>query len=321
MAHELEVKNGKAMMAYAGQTPWHGLGKLVPPDLSPAQMLKAAGLDWTVEKVPSYATLNGKKVRMPWDALVRTNDHTMLSAVSQDWKMMQNLDAFSFFQEYCEAGDMEMHTAGSLRNGQIVWALAKVKDSFTIGKKDKVDSYLLFVNPHVWAKNIEVRFTPTRVVCMNTLQLSLHEKTKESVKVSHKKEFDAKKVKELLGIARHKMEGYKERATFLAAKQYTEEKLKEYFKTVFPVYQTDKSKPSEKEISKSALRAIEVVEIQPGAKMAPGSWWNAFNAVTLLTDHEIGRTDDSRLYSAWFGTGQQRKMVALNEAIKMAEAT
>ena len=45
MAHELEQRNGKYSMAYTGQVPWHGLGKEVPADLTPAQMLKAADLD------------------------------------------------------------------------------------------------------------------------------------------------------------------------------------------------------------------------------------------------------------------------------------
>ena len=49
MAHELEIqKNGEANMAFVGETPWHGLGKRVPNDVSPQQMLKAANLDWTV---------------------------------------------------------------------------------------------------------------------------------------------------------------------------------------------------------------------------------------------------------------------------------
>jgi len=48
MAHELEIVNGEANMAYAGDVPWHGLGKKVPSDVSPEQMLKAANLDWAV---------------------------------------------------------------------------------------------------------------------------------------------------------------------------------------------------------------------------------------------------------------------------------
>jgi hypothetical protein len=48
MSHELEIVNGKAQMAYAGQLPWHRLGTKVEDDLTPAEFQKAAGLDWDV---------------------------------------------------------------------------------------------------------------------------------------------------------------------------------------------------------------------------------------------------------------------------------
>ena len=55
MSHELEMIDGKAQMAYAGDVPWHGLGVKVSNDLTPQQMLEAAGLDWTVDPVELFA--------------------------------------------------------------------------------------------------------------------------------------------------------------------------------------------------------------------------------------------------------------------------
>ena len=136
MAHMVET------MAYAGQVPWHGLGKKVPADLSPEQMLSAADLDWTVQKVPAFAKVNDENVNVGWSALIRSSDNRILDVVSNDWNPVQNHEAFQFFNEYCEAGDMEMHTAGSLKDGQIVWALAKVKESFELFK-----GCLLYTSP------------------------------------------------------------------------------------------------------------------------------------------------------------------------------
>ena len=315
MAHMVET------MAYAGEVPWHGLGTKVPADLSPEQMLEKADLDWTVEKVPAYATIDGKKISVNRSALVRSSDTSILDIVSNDWNPVQNNEAFEFFDEYCRAGDMEMHTAGSLREGKIVWALAKVKDSFDLFKGDQVDSYLLFTNPHKFGQCIDVRFTPIRVVCNNTLTLSLEQKVKNAVKVSHRTVFDASSVKDQLGIATNKLQRYKEMAEFLGSKRYTEEKLKEYFGKVFPILVYNKEKGAQrKEISKSASRALEVVHTQPGAKFAEGSWWQAFNTVTYLTDHEIGKTVDSRLTSAWYGPNKNLKIKALETAVEFAEA-
>lgn len=314
MAHMVET------MAYAGETPWHGLGVKVPSDLSPAQMLEKAGLDWTVQKIPAFANIDGQQTNVGWSALVRSSDKEVLSVVSNDWNPVQNHDAFEFFHEYCAAGDMEMDTAGSLRDGQIVWGLAKIKESFELFKGDRVDSYLLFTNPHKFGQSIDVRFTPIRVVCNNTLTLSLSQQVERVVKKSHRTEFDPAQVKEQLGIATHKLAKYKEMAQFLGSKRYTTENLTEYFNRVFPVLAYNKEKgPQRKTLSKSATRALEIIGTQPGANFAEGSWWQAFNAVTFMTDHEIGRTADSRLTSAWFGPNKNLKVKALETAVEFAE--
>ena len=307
-------------MVYVGETPWHGLGTQIPADLSPQQVLEKAGLNWTVEKVPAFANINGVSTNIKRSALVRSSDNSILDIVTNDWNPLQNHDAFNFFDEYCRAGDMEMHTAGSLKNGQVVWALAKVKESFELFKGDRVDSYMLLSNPHKFGQSIDIRFTPIRVVCNNTLTLSLSQSVERSVKKSHRTEFNASSVKEQLGIATDKLAKYKEMASFLGAKQYTEEKLKEYFNTVFPVLAYNKEKGAQrKELSKSATRALEVMDTQPGAEFARGSWWQAFNAVTYLTDHEIGKSVDTRMQSAWFGANKNLKVKALETAVEYAE--
>lgn len=311
MAHMVET------MAYAGEVPWHGLGVRVPADLHPTQMLEKAGLDWTVRKVPAYAEVAGERVAVGRSALVRNSDDSILDVVSDDWNVLQNHEAFEFFHDFVANGDMEMHTAGSLRDGQLVWALAKVNDGFELFKGDQVDSYLLFSNPHRYGWSIDVRFTPIRVVCNNTLTLSLNTASKNFVKVSHRRQFDGDMVKETLGVAKEKLATYREMAQFLGGKRYTGPKLVEYFKTVFPVTGGPEKK---KEMSISASKALDVVHTQPGANFAEGSWWSAFNAVTYMIDHKLGRSQDNRLTSAWFGQGKKVKADALELAVKMAEA-
>ena len=312
MAHMIET------MAYAGEVPWHGLGVSVPADLSPAQMLEKAGLDWKVQKIPAYAEINGKKTFVGRHALVRSSDGSILDTVTADWNPVQNEEAFEFFNDFVASGDMEMHTAGSLREGQVVWALAKVKDSFELFGGDTVESYLLFTNPHRFGQSIDVRFTPIRVVCNNTLTLSLNTKSDNMVKINHRREFDGDSVKEMLGIAHDKLVKYKEMAKFLGSKKYTGATVTEYFKNVFPIL--GKSEQKRKEISKGAATALKVLDTQPGANFAEGSWWQPFNAVTYMMDHLQGRSTDTRLTSAWFGQGKITKTKALELAVQYAEA-
>jgi phage/plasmid-like protein (TIGR03299 family) len=315
MAHLVES------MAYAGEVPWHGLGTNVPADLGPIQMMQKASCDWTVSKQQMYVLdgipVTGKK------ALIRDSDNSVLDIVGDDWNPVQNDEAFEFFHEYCMAGDMEMHTAGSLDNGRNVWVLAKVKESFSILGDDQVDSYLLFSNPHKYGKAIDVRFTPIRVVCNNTLTMSLNADSKNQVKLNHRTVFDADMVKQTLGIAHDKFEKYKEVAEFLSSKRYTNESLVKFYNEVFPhTYAGSKGKTVESfdDLTKNAKAAFDVLHTQPGATKGEGSFWQAFNSVTFMTDHIMGRSAESRLNSAWFGANQTRKVKALQKAVELAEA-
>ena len=319
MSHEVEMINGQAQMAYAGEVPWHGLGTEVSNDLTPQQMQEKAGLNWMVEKetmtTASGVEIKGKK------ALVRSSDNKVLDVIGDKWNPVQNDEAFNFFSEYVLAGDMEMHTAGSLKGGQMVWALAKVKDSFTILGDDQVDSYLLFSNPHMYGKSIDIRFTPIRVVCNNTLSLSLGQQVAKSVSLNHRTVFNPDSVKETLGIASEKFAQYKETAEFLSTKSFDMDSLINYYNEVFPRTYQGKTAVNVKtieDLTTNAKKAYEVLETQPGAEFGRGTWWQALNSVTYLTDHEMGREADTRLTSAWFGANQSRKVRAVEKAVEYA---
>lgn len=322
MAHELEIVNGEASMAYAGDVPWHGLGTKVPSDLSPEQMLKAAKLDWTVEKRPMFfKTESGDKMTDQF-ALVRSSDDKHLTTISAQWKPVQNIEAFEFFNDFVLTGDMEMHTAGSLKGGKMVWAMAQIKESFELFGGDKVDGYLLFSNPHEFGRSIDIRFTPVRVVCNNTLTMALGSEEKYSIKINHRQRFDADDIKSVLGIAGERLQKYKDQAQFLGQKKFTQESITEYFNRVFPSMSKDEEKKGNLRsfpISRQAEMAADVLDSQPGSEFAKGSWWQGFNAVTYLTDHVLGRSTDSRLTSAWYGINRAKKEKALELAVEYAE--
>ena len=321
MAHEVEIVNGVAQMAYAGQKPWHGLGTEVSNDLTPVQMMEKAGLDWTVHEVESYVDFDGDKIPTGQKSLIRSSDKKVLTNVGEGWNPVQNEEAFQFFAEYVAAGDMEMHVAGSLKEGRNVFALAKVKESFSILGDDQVDSYLLFSNPHEYGKAIDVRFTPVRVVCNNTLTFSLQAASKNFVKLNHRSKFDADLVKSQMGLAHEKFAQYKEMAEFLSSRRYTAESLIQFYNEVFPfTHKSAEEVTKAEDLSKNAKAAMDVLYTQPGANYAEGSWWQALNSVTYLTDHKLGRNADSRMQSSWFGVNQTRKLKAVNKAVEYATA-
>lgn len=306
--------------AIVGGCPW-GIGTEVSNDLTPTQMMEKAGVDWTVEKVPTFAHHNGQHIPTGKEALVRSSDSKVLTQVGGNWEPCQNQTAFEFFNEYCLAGDMEMNAAGSLKDGKMVWALAKINESFDVLPGDQVDSYLLFSNPHEYGKSIDIRFTPIRVTCMNTLALALNTKAQTATKVNHRRAFDPEQVKITLGLAHEKFDKFKEVSQMLSQKQFTSKELITYYNSLFPA--TSK-KPEEvktvDDLAPNAKKAYEFLETQPGAEHGRGSWWQAFNSVTYLTDHQLGRSADSRMTSAWYGYNQGRKQRAIEIAVDMATA-
>jgi phage/plasmid-like protein (TIGR03299 family) len=316
MSHNVET------MAYAGEVPWHGLGEKVSNDLTPMQMMQKAGVDWKVTKVPTVAIYDGDMISTGTEALIRESDNKILAPmVGEKWEPIQNDEAFNFFNEFCLAGDMEMHTAGSLQGGRIVWVLAKIKESFDVLGKDQVDNYMLFSNPHIYGKSANIRMTPVRVVCNNTLNMSMNMESVNEAVINHRRAFNPEAAKEALGVAHEKFDQYREAANFLATKRYTQDNLITFLNTVFPAANTKRKVVTEiKDLSTTAKNTLEVMDTQPGAELFPGTFWNAVNAVTYMTDHQLGRTADTRMTSAWFGANQSRKLKAMNVALEMAEA-
>ena len=120
-------------------------------------------------------------------------------------------------------------------------------------------------------------------------------------------------------------------AQFLAEKRYTDDTVFEYFSSVFPKTTTPAKgnfdnvvaalkENMEDAVSRNAKRAMEYMEIQPGAELGRGSWWQAYNTVTFMTNHVLGHNEDTRLRSTWYGTNKDTNVNALGKALEMAKA-
>jgi phage/plasmid-like protein (TIGR03299 family) len=177
MAHLLRRDDN---MAYVGAKPWHGLGVEVSGDLTPEQMMDAAGLNWKVCQMPLLVQGKRENRAVPSHvANVRSTDGKILDIVSKDYKPTQNAELFKFFKAYTDAGEMQMHTAGSLDGGRIIWALAKLNAEFTLpGRNDKTEMHLLLSSGHKVGFALQVDLTAIRVVCFNTLSMARGRKGK-----------------------------------------------------------------------------------------------------------------------------------------------
>lgn len=323
-------------MAWVREVPWHGLGKEVADNLSPAQMLKAAGLDWKVDKRPIYGkTQAGKFVPIPGKfGLTRDKDDKVLSIVGSTYKPVQNEEAFDFFKKFTHAGQMKMDTAGSLWGGRYTWALAKINSDFKLGKNDEVLSYLLLSSPHVHGRSLVMKYTSVRVVCWNTLSWALGaDMTGKgggeagSFRMPHTQLFNEamkETAMQALGLAKSQSQQFKEAATLLSKKKAKADDVESFF---CEVLRFDPRKARKLSDGKSIVeprmlpKFRQALEFAPGQELstAKGTWWGALNAITYTIDHAVGRERDTALKGAWFGSNANVKATALKVALERAK--
>ena len=154
---------------YVRETPWHGQGIRVEDAPTSEEAIRLAGLDWTVDQQKIYLA-DGTEVKGNY-ANVRSSDNKPLGIVGDRYKIVQNTDAFAFTDALLGEG-VRYETAGSLKDGKVIWLLARMPESIEI-LGDKVDPYMVFTNTHDGSGAVRVCMTPVRVVCNNTLNAAM----------------------------------------------------------------------------------------------------------------------------------------------------
>lgn len=318
MAHEIET------MAYANEVPWHGLGNRVDGDLTPDEMLVAAGLDWTVDPIPlraeiapgEYLPVDGKK------AFVRSKDKKIMTIASDDWTPLQNRDMLAIMKNYVEAGGATLETAGSLRGGNIVWGLANLKHSFEVSPGDRVNGYLLLTTSHVVGRANAARLTGVRVVCANTLRMAEDGNAPE-YRQSHLSEFDVTKAKAAIEGAHGGLAAAEKRCrTLHGLKIGLEDAVK---KVLIPVFEPKIAEDADlmdvvmlpENQPKSIREIIESLNNAPGAE--PGTGWGVLNGVTHWNDHAYGHNAGTRLYKSWIGDHGDKAVAVERKLLELAQ--
>ncbi len=199
MAHNLNYNDETGQYSFFSvkEKPWHGLGKIVEDYPTSAEAIQYAGLDYTVEKRPLYTydteNQNGDpdsdiiipEISVPnYSATVRTDTDEVLGVVGKDYQIVQNRDAFSFFDSIVGGDGIQYETAGALGNGERIFVTAKLPNYIKVGREDLIEQYLFLTTSHDGFGSITAAFTPVRIVCNNTLNAALRSKT-NSIKIRH----------------------------------------------------------------------------------------------------------------------------------------
>lgn len=312
---------------------WHGLGATVEGLLTAAEALEAAKLNWIVEKKP-IMVCGGRKIPDMF-ATVRNDDQSVLGIVGDAYNVLQNADAFSFFDTIAERGDAIYETAGSLFGGRKMFITAKIPGLISVGNgEDLSEKYVLLTNSHDGTAAVQAKIIVTRVVCNNTLTAALREGGK-SVSIRHSALMHDRLsvASNLLGVANKNFQQMEESFNAFQRHQMTDADIKNYLLRCFNVAPTkgdQQFKDQESDVKKEQRaigQILELHEVGKGSDMARGTLWGAFNAVTEWTnhyrtykEHEGGNSKaDNKLNSIWFGQSALLMDRALQEAHKLVK--
>jgi phage/plasmid-like protein (TIGR03299 family) len=307
-------------MAYAGATPWHGLGKTAGEDdcRDWQKFLVKAGLNWEVKKVQRVT--RDRREAVARYAVRRTSDGKLLGDVGPRFTLLQNKDAFRWFEPFVEAGEALLHTAGSLKGGSRVWVLAKLnRDPLRIAPGDDVDKFVLLSHAHDGSLAVRVGFTPIRVVCQNTLAQAHGSDASRLIRVRHTKGLheSLEDIRTVMNLANQEFEATAEQYRRLVRKEINQTDLERYVKVVFKA--PEDQKPTTRVFNQ--LQEVYRLFEQGRGNALPGvrgTLWAGYNAVTEFLSYQRGPDADRRLDSLWFGDGARMNEVALSAALSMA---
>ncbi|MBM4033053.1 MAG: DUF932 domain-containing protein [Planctomycetes bacterium] len=323
MAHNIQIWNGEASMFYVGDPPWHGLGTPLARPATAQQAIRAAKLDWSVKKVPLFAFEGRIALDVPGKfAVVRedlwgTPDCCVLGVVGRDYRPLQNRDAFRFFDPIVGEDAAIYHTAGVLGAGERIWILAKLPSQIRVVGVDISDKYLLLSNSHDGQSAVQMKFTPIRVVCQNTLTMALS--TGPTVRAPHLRNLEERlqEARRLLGIVEQRYAEIEKAFQAMAKVQVDGERLAFYLGLVFPDPKDPLNERAMARVKRDRFWSGHFFEHGAGKDVpgVRGTLWAAYNGVTEYIDHrELPRGAPWRLHSVWFGNGYQIKARAFQAA-------
>lgn len=332
MSHDIAKINGKAAMAYVGDSPWHRLGTEMHGFPNVLTAMKAASLDWEVNLEPVYlrsrhpGRTTSLRHESDWaankvpgcNAVVRDVDGFVLATVGDKYEPVQNREAFEVLDTAVEQFGVHIETCGALGKGDRVWMLAKLPEAIEPVPGDKVEGYFLITTGHNGWTSYEARLTPVRVVCSNTLAVA-KTKGEQVVKLRHTKS-DVEKLDMVQHMVTDLVANLQEQGkvyTTLAQTKLSTKEINAYLDTVLGIQPNAELKPAAEE---RRQKVHQLAKNGTGVKLAPNTAWAAYNAITEYVDHLIrdnAKADVTKAAAdkaAIFGSGAKLKDKALTLA-------
>lgn len=331
MAHLVYKTEGEDSMAYVGSLPWHGLGQKLEEGASLEVWAEKAHLNWGVdETVVQYNIPGFRETPIPLNfsnkkVLYRTDSLQPLAIVGKGYRVVQPSEILEFYRELVDNYGWHIHTAGSLDEGRRVWALAKMNESFVIGKNDTIQQFALLATSYDTTLSTTFMPTSVRVVCHNTLSYAYDRTGAGMIKVPHYEKFNPSLIKLEAGLLDDTFGEFGEKAQRMAQIYMNDDQCVSFFMNLmhddrmgddFTDVMVDGPK------AKAIDGMIEKLSDGEGSdfETSINTLWGVLNAVTAWVDHEKpARSINNRFKGGQFGPGAAIKKAAWDAATGVIE--
>lgn len=254
----------------------------------------------------------------------RTDRKIPLGVVKSKYTVVQNANAFKFFDDAIGKDKAIFQTAGAFGYGERIFVSVKLPDIIRVNN-DICENYLVFTNTHDGSSGVKILFTPIRVVCQNTLNAAIAT-SKNYVTFRHTANVSSKidTAGEILGISKIKIDEASQLYNQLASIKVTDKEVMDY---IANVYLTEKELENVNLITDNNIRSLfnrnfavmEEAKISSrkvnqlvgsydyyfkgiGQTEIAGTAWGAYNAITGYVSN-VGNDDgEKRMDSLLYGT-------------------
>ena len=291
---------------------WNELGIALNHPRTAREAIQTAGLDYTVVTKPL-----GSKTGLKQEAYatIRADNGDILGVVSENYKPVQNIDAFTFFDSLVAADEAVYETAGILGKGECVWILAKLPGFINVHGGDIVNKYILLTNGHAGGSRVRLQINPIRAICNNTLTAALQGAGDISIYHQPNVAWTSQQAATMMIMTNVLHEELDIVFNAMAARSITGQQLREYVQALVP---DDEESHNTANTEKIRASVLQLHDSGRGADLARGTVWGAWNCVAEYTDHLMPDEDSTlRLNSIWFGRSEQLKAKAFRLAKSM----
>jgi phage/plasmid-like protein (TIGR03299 family) len=337
MAHNINFNESTQQHSFFSvkEKAWHGLGQIVQDYPTSAEALSSAGLDFTVNKRPNMHQLDNGKIIISEKSFFTyrpDTDAILGDKLGDDYEVIQNTEAFNFFDAIVKGEGIQYETAGALGRGERIFITAKLPGYIKVGKDDLIEKYLFLTTSHDGFGSITAAFTPIRIVCNNTLNAALRN-CSNSIKIRHTQNAkerleEAHKVMGITNVLSDQMETIFNQWSRIQISDPEVKKLiqlamvpnKEVLQNIISGKE-DELSACFKNMTEAAFEYAMTNETQQ-LETTKGSLFGAYNAVTgYFQNVRNYKNGEAKLKSVLFnGTGQIRTQKAFNLCEDFAKA-